>query len=135
MIEILEIAAARDGGLILNATLADLGAHPSTVRRLVASGRLVRIRTGAYVTAEAWRAANADARYRLLVRASASCARHPLVLSHHSAAVLHGLPMLGTWRPSCTRAAPTSRGADGLRTSWRTGPDRRRPPPRPMGSR
>lgn len=97
MIETLETAAARDGGIILNATLADLGVHPSAVRRLVASGRLVRIRTGAYVTAEAWRAANADARYRLLVRASACCARHPLVLSHHSAAVLHGLPMIGNW--------------------------------------
>lgn len=93
----LETVAARDGGLMTTAALQERGISPHGVGSLVASGVLVRVRHGIYVDGSQWRAAKADERYVFFVRATAAGARRPAVLSHVSAAALHGLPTVGPW--------------------------------------
>jgi len=92
-----EVAALRFGGLLPSEVLREAGVPPHSFRRLCVEGVLHGIRHGVYVTGERWRAADAGERYRLLVRATALAANHEPVLSHHSAAVLHGLPIIGGW--------------------------------------
>ena len=56
-----------------------------------AAGELDRLRRGAYVLGTL--PADAAASHRLLVRATLAGLRRPAVVSHQSAAVLHGLPL------------------------------------------
>ncbi|WP_169515612.1 type IV toxin-antitoxin system AbiEi family antitoxin domain-containing protein [Glaciibacter superstes] len=93
----LETVAARDAGLLTTAALQERGISPHRVGSLVSSGVLVRVRHGMYVEGSQWRAATADERYVYFVRATAAGARRPAVLSHVSAAALHGLPTVGPW--------------------------------------
>ena len=59
--------------------------------RLVRAGELARLRRGAYV--DSILPADKGAVHRLLVRATMAGLRRPAVVSHQSAAVLHGLPL------------------------------------------
>ena len=59
--------------------------------RLVRAGQLDRLRRGAYVAGTL--PSDAAAAHRLLVRATLQGLRRPAVVSHQSAAVLHGLPL------------------------------------------
>jgi hypothetical protein len=59
--------------------------------RLVRAGELSRLRRGAYVGAVL--PADAAEVHRLLVRATVAGLRRPGIVSHQSAAVLHGLPL------------------------------------------
>ena len=58
---------------------------------------MIRLRRGAYMTTREWALRDADARYRALVRSTSL--EHPSdpVISHHSAAALWGLPIIGPW--------------------------------------
>jgi hypothetical protein len=60
-------------------------------------GREVRVARGSYVDTAPWQLLDQRGRYLLRVRAIAETRRHSMVLSHWSAAVLHGLPILGDW--------------------------------------
>ncbi|MDJ0324136.1 hypothetical protein QMG61_10205 [Cryobacterium sp. PH31-AA6] len=60
-------------------------------------GRVVRLRAGAYALAEEWEALSLDARYLRRVQAYAAVSEEPLVFSHHSAAAIWGLPVIGAW--------------------------------------
>ncbi len=97
MSELLDVASALGGGLISAADLNQLGIESHGLHSMVASGRLVRIRQGIYVGAEAWQAADRHERYRLFVRATAASGRRPATVSHLSAAAMHGLPIIGPW--------------------------------------
>ncbi|AWB94649.1 hypothetical protein DCE93_02395 [Agromyces badenianii] len=114
MDERFELAAAIGGGLIRTRDLRELGVHPAAVQRLERAGSLVRVRTGVYALREEWQQLTADERYRRLVVATAGAARHPLVVSHRSAAALHRLPMLGA-APTIVEVAEPGRGG-GRRT-------------------
>jgi hypothetical protein len=59
--------------------------------RLVRAGELERLRRGAYVTGTL--PADAAATHRLLISATVAGLRRPAIVSHQSAAVLHGLPL------------------------------------------
>jgi hypothetical protein len=59
--------------------------------RLVRAGELARLRRGAYV--DSVLPAEPAAVHRLLIRATIAGLRRPAVVSHQSAAVLHGLPL------------------------------------------
>src|SRR5687767_11461134 len=59
--------------------------------RLVRAGELERLRRGAYVNGVL--PENAAALHRLLIRATVGGLRRSAVVSHQSAAVLHGLPL------------------------------------------
>ena len=61
------------------------------------TGSEVRIASGAYVDAEQWAALGFRDRYLLKIRATMQTQRHRGVLSHRSAAAVHGLPSLKPW--------------------------------------
>ncbi|RNE62184.1 type IV toxin-antitoxin system AbiEi family antitoxin domain-containing protein [Cryobacterium tepidiphilum] len=90
----------RHGGLIPARDLLERGINAHAARRLVERGVLVRIRRGVYADASGWphgTAKQAEVNHRLLVRAVARCAERPMLVSHMSAAALHGLPVIGGW--------------------------------------
>ncbi|WP_123914351.1 type IV toxin-antitoxin system AbiEi family antitoxin domain-containing protein [Georgenia muralis] len=92
-------------------------ADPATaVSRDRASRRpdLLRVRRGTYVERERWRAATVSERHRYLVLGTLDVLRGPAVLSHESAAVLHGLPIVG---PAPQQVHVTSDAARGGRSS------------------
>ncbi|WEO77816.1 hypothetical protein BJQ94_01860 [Cryobacterium sp. SO2] len=70
-----------------------------------------------YVAAERWRSADANERYRLLVRATVLAAERSPVLSHQSAAVLHGLPIIGAWPASVHTSTPDAGGGSSTRAT------------------
>lgn len=97
MTDILETNFSRYGGVVLTEALHESGMNSHAIATLVARGELVHVRRGAYALGEVWQKANSDERYRMFVRATALCADGDPVLSHQSAAALHGLPTIGGW--------------------------------------
>lgn len=105
-LEAFSIAAALGGGLMRGAQLRELGVGSHAFGALVRSGLLVCLRRGIYVEGSMWRDATAEARYRMFVRATAMEIGPGWVVSHLSAAALHGLPLIGNW-PSTTHTSGT----------------------------
>lgn len=62
-----------------------------------AQGREVRIVRGAYIDEPYWAGLGAHDRYLLTIRAVAEIRGARPVLSHWSAAAIHGLPIIGRW--------------------------------------
>jgi len=110
-----ETVAARFGRLLPAGALADAGLSHRAVQALRQHGLLRSIRRGIYVAGNHWDTADADERYRLLVRATALLAGRPPVLSHHSAAVLHGLPIIGPWPTTVHTLVPAATGGSTAR--------------------
>lgn len=65
--------------------------------RRVRSGADIRIARGAYVESEGWARLSAREQHILLARALSESGRQLPVLSHLTAAAIHGLPVLGQW--------------------------------------
>ena len=65
--------------------------------RAVSRGTAIRIAPGVYAPASRWAAVPSLDQHRLLVYAVVSTRRVDVVVSHWSAAALHGLPRLGRW--------------------------------------
>jgi predicted transcriptional regulator of viral defense system len=86
---------SRHPGLILSRDLRAFGLDDAELRRACKRGELVCVRRGAYVEAELWARLGVDERYRLTVVAAAAACRSRVVISHVSAAVLYGLPLVG----------------------------------------
>jgi hypothetical protein len=80
--------------------------HARNVRR----GSEIRVSHGAYVDAATWEALDPRSRYLLHVRAVAETRHHRPVLSHRSAAAVHGLPVLGEWPRSVHITAGVAAG-------------------------
>ena len=82
--------------------------------RLVRIGELGRLRRGAYVNGVL--PDDAAAVHRLLVRATLGGLRQPAVVSHQSAAVLHGLPLwdVALDRVHVTRRPPAWNSSSGI---------------------
>jgi predicted transcriptional regulator of viral defense system len=95
-----DIAARRADGLLLTADLGEVGVSRDAIRSAAARGEVVRVRRGVYLPRDRWDGLNDDGRYRLLVRASVAASRRPCVVSHLSAAAMHGLPLIGSWPTS-----------------------------------
>lgn len=72
------------------------------------TGHFLRLRPGVYVTAAEWAAAPPDRRHRLLMDAFRASASHEPVFSHESAALVHGIPVVGNWpsRPHTIEPEP-----------------------------
>ena len=77
--------------LLLRRDAVATGWSDGELSRLVRAGELSRLRRGAYV--DSVLPAEPAALHRLLVRATMAGLRRPAVVSHQSAAVLHGLPL------------------------------------------
>ena len=89
--------------ILLTRTLRDQGFDDRELRRMRRDGTLLRVRRGAYVRerpAERTR----DDQYRELVFATALQLHDAAVISHGSAAVLHGLPI---WQTAIDRVHVT----------------------------
>jgi hypothetical protein len=78
-------------GLLLRRDAVTSGVSDGELGRLTRAGELQRLRRGAYVNAVL--PATQTGRHRLLIRATLAGLRRPAVVSHQSAAVLHGLPL------------------------------------------
>jgi hypothetical protein len=94
--------------LVLRRLALAEGWSDDELARHVRGGDLTRLRRGAYVTGTD--ALTDAARHRLLVSATMASLRRPAVVSHQSAAVLHGLPLWGVRldRVHVTRRPPAS---------------------------
>lgn len=65
------------------------------IAALLAAGEWHRVRRGAYCSGELWRSLSAADRHRVLARAVLRTAHPSAVLSHHSAAIEHGVAVWG----------------------------------------
>jgi hypothetical protein len=94
--------------LLLRRSAVAAGWSDDELARHTRGGRLARLRRGAYLPGAV--PVDAIARHRLLVRATLAGLRRPAVVSHQSAAVLHGLPLWGValGRVHVTRRPPAS---------------------------
>ena len=96
-------------GLFEARDLDCLGMQPRAISRAVAKGGLIRVKRGAYISERDWIVLDAAAKHQIRVRAAASA--HPqAVFSHWSAAVIHGLPIIGRWPSDVHVAADRSTG-------------------------
>jgi hypothetical protein len=80
---------------LLRLTPADSRAWGDGLRRAALRGDVERLRRGAFVGTDHWAQAVGDDRHRLLVNAALAAASTPVLVSHRSAAVLWGLPLVG----------------------------------------
>ena len=122
MIEILDSCAVLGNGLIPAEALRASGMTTYTVHQLLLRGELAQVRRGWYVLGPKWNNARPEERYQFFVRATAAQSTTDLMLSHHSAAVMHGLPLIGTWPATVHALHPDAVGGSSQRilTSHRT---------------
>lgn len=81
-----------------------------SLARKASSGSLQRVARGAYADAAEWAVADNCARYRSRIVAAALTSTESLILSHWSAAALHGLPILGAWPTRVHAVTPPGAG-------------------------
>jgi hypothetical protein len=86
---------AFDVSISTTAQLSRRGVDRNAQHRLVAKGFLVRITPGVYAEASEWLLLDDRERFVTRVRGVALSRPMPLLLSHRTAAVLHGLPLVG----------------------------------------
>ncbi|MGY1594924.1 hypothetical protein ACI79D_23365 [Geodermatophilus sp. SYSU D00708] len=100
--------------VLLRRAAVATGWSDDELARHTRGGRLARLRRGAYLPGAV--PVDPVARHRLLVRATLAGLRRPAVVSHQSAAVLHGLPLwgVGLGRVHVTRRPPASSEAGRL---------------------
>jgi hypothetical protein len=91
-------------GLLLRRDAVASGVSDGELGRLTRAGELQRLRRGAYL--DAVLPVPAAERHRLLIRATMAGLRRSAVVSHQSAAVLHGLPL---WNVALDRVHITRR--------------------------
>lgn len=101
-------------GLQLRPHLLAAGVTDGELQRLRRARNITRIRRGAYLPADDERLRTPEARHALLVRATVAALAAGSVMSHASAAVLHGLPL---WNVDLGRVHVTPHGAGGGRIS------------------
>lgn len=93
----------RVAGVVTTAELAAAGASPGQIRHSVQRGALLRLTRGGYAPAElvASESAGGAGEHAVRVAAALAVAGPGAVASHHSAAIIHGLDLLGR-RPDGT---------------------------------
>jgi hypothetical protein len=93
--------SCRDHGVFLRAEALALGVDDGALRRSVKSGYLVRVRHGAYTFSDLWHGTDDRGRHLILVRAVMRLSLDRAAVSHHSAALLHGMDL---WKVPLTKA-------------------------------
>jgi hypothetical protein len=90
------LAAARvRGGYAFRSDLLDFGMRDRDIRAAVREGVLERLRHGTYAPREVTRPLSPEERHRLIAYSIVDKLGPAVALSHHSAAVAHGLPSWG----------------------------------------
>lgn len=74
-----------------------LGTGDATLRRFVSTGTITRIARGSYLPSQQWQSLEPMEQHRLRVLEAVKRSRMPLVLSHHAAAAMWGIRILGQW--------------------------------------
>ncbi|MCU1480272.1 MAG: hypothetical protein JWQ19_1058 [Subtercola sp.] len=95
------------------ATIRDVersGGDRHALSRAVSRGDAHRIRRGVYIAASRWSLLNPDERYLLRCRAECDSKESRPVLSHWSAAVVHGIPVIDGWPPTVHRLVERGSG-------------------------
>lgn len=103
-------------GLRTRRSLLDAGFTAAEIRRMCSSGALALVRRGAYTDPADERLETPETRHALLVRATLPLLAKGSVISHASAAVLHGLRL---WAVRLDRVHVTRDATSGGRTSRR----------------
>ena len=80
-------------GAFLRGEALAIGLDDAALRRELRAGSIVRIRHGAYTFADLWRSADAASRHLALVRTVARVSGGRVAVSHHSAALVHGMDL------------------------------------------
>ena len=93
----MEELPAEPAHVVLVRRLNALGIPDQTLRSSAGQDAFHRIRRGAYLPRDAWTDAGRDERYRARIVAVVGTRRSSVVLSHHSAALIHGLPVADGW--------------------------------------
>lgn len=88
-------------GSFLRADAISLGLDDAALRRGLRAGVLVRVRHGAYTFADLWSSADSTERHIALVRTAVRLSEGRVAVSHHSAALLHGMDL---WEVPLARA-------------------------------
>jgi hypothetical protein len=101
-------------GLHLRPSLLQAGVTDGELQRLRRTRTVTRLRRGAYVPSDDERLRRPESRHVLLVRATVPGLTAGSVVSHASAAALHGLPV---WAVGLERVHVTRRGSGGGRVS------------------
>lgn len=91
------------------------GRRGRTLRRAAASGAVVRLAPGRFVEADAWRRASPGERHVARIRALDERIARRLVVSHASAAALHGLPWPGEFPDAVEVTDPARATGQSLR--------------------
>jgi hypothetical protein len=83
--------------IIVTRRLRALGEQTRSLESGVRSGRFIRIRPGVYAISAEWHAADTQERHRAAMDALLATSARVPVFSHESAALLHGIPVIGGW--------------------------------------
>ncbi|MGA9873924.1 MAG: hypothetical protein WBQ44_22650 [Rhodococcus sp. (in: high G+C Gram-positive bacteria)] len=106
-----------DSDLLLRSNLVRAGSTDADIRAATKTGAIERIRRGAFAPTQKLEAMSASERHILGVRAHRAAAGSDLIVSHQSAALLHGIPL---WTPDLQRAHfSIARPSGGRRTTSR----------------
>ena len=89
---ITDLFAPPAGQLLTHSGLLSAGYSPHEIRRAVVTGALTALTRGSYTAGQAYRASSAEAQHLLRAR-SRGLGSPSVVLSHVSAAVVHGIPV------------------------------------------
>jgi predicted transcriptional regulator of viral defense system len=108
MYDWIAIAEARGNGLVFAQHVRELGVTLSSVRHAIEAGVLYRVRRGVLARPPLDSRHAVGERYRTLVLATAAVIAPDRVISHQSAAVIHGLPTIGALSHRVDTLAPDS---------------------------
>lgn len=95
MDDAITVCEARRGGLVLTADLRDLGVTTQQIRDSIGLRVLVPVRRGVFIRAARWAVLRPEERHRELVRSIRYTSGRDLTVCRWSAAVMHGLPVVG----------------------------------------
>lgn len=110
----LQAIASRNCGVVTRRDAVECGYTERELRTLTGHrGAWVVVRRGCYAERGLWDELDEDGRYLLRVRAAALAQAVPAVVSHTSAAVVHGMPVRPHWRELVHVTRP---GVTGSRT-------------------
>lgn len=102
---------ATASGLLLRRTdYAAFGVDPKPLTKRVQSGDLHTVAAGVYVASDEWRELRPREQHLLRIFAQRGRVRDDVVLSHHSAAALHGISLLGPMPEKISVGIPPTSG-------------------------
>ncbi|GAA4176096.1 hypothetical protein [Gryllotalpicola koreensis] len=104
------LVRAAELGLELTTDSRGRATESDAIRRDVAKGLRVRVSRGVFAETQAWQSKGPDERFLAFVAGIATTLASDVVFSHNSAAVLLGLPRLGSWPDKVEVTIPPASG-------------------------